>query len=84
MFFVDKFTDQDAARQKQVTDYALAQGANAVTNSNVDGTCGWWLRSPHTNGSESVREVRENGNASYNTYVYYTNVGVVPALQIIL
>jgi len=81
LFFVDKFTDQDAARQKQITDYALVQGANAVTNSNVDGTCGWWLRSLHTNSSESVRE---NGNASYNTYVYYTNVGVVPTLQIIL
>ena len=79
--FSSTFTAQDAVRQKKASDYAKAQGANVISG-NPDGCCNWWLRSPHTNTSESVRCVKNNGDASYNTYVYYTSYGVVPAIQI--
>ncbi len=82
--FSSIFTDTDTVRQKNPTDYAFVQGASSTTNQNVDGTCGWWLRSPHNNGNKNVRFVAADGSLERNTSVYYTSYGVVPAIQIIL
>ena len=76
----------DTARQKQPTDYVMAQGAYTYRNSggDYDGNSTWWLRSPYGYSSDSARAVDYYGYACDGYGVRNTYNGVVPALRITL
>ncbi len=71
----------NASRMKKTTDYAQAQGAYTSTSSSYLGNGYWWLRSPGSSNSNYARHVYYGG-FNYSFIVYYTDRGVVPALQI--
>lgn len=76
---------KDAARSKQVTDYAQAQGAQTSTSDmDYPGTGFWWTRSPSTTQSNNYASVIPNAGylLKSGNPVYFCNAGVVPALQI--
>jgi len=60
------------------SDYAKAQGASAQTASGN----GWWTRSANNTYNNWVRYVYYDGYSDYNTYVYRSYLGVVPALTL--
>ena len=74
----------DAARQKQPTDYAQAQGAYTHSGGSYDGNGYWWLRSPFNYYSNSANGVYIDSDASRNASAYTTYLGIVPALRITL
>lgn len=67
-------------RQKKTTDYAKSQGVISWTSY---GNGSWWLRSPGNSDRYSAIDIDYGGQIS-NFYcdVYYTYMGVVPALNI--
>lgn len=69
------FTD-DSSRVLSTSDYAKAQGLRQ------DGGSRWWLRSPNNTYDFYARYVDGYGFAEYNNYVYWTHIGVVPAINI--
>ncbi len=77
------YNTDDTARQKKTTDYAKCQGAYTATGSYA-GNGWWWLRSPYYYYSYIACDVDFNGYADFNYIVYYTLVGVCPALWIAL
>ena len=75
----------DASRMKKTTDYAQSQGAYTYNGSTTSylGNGYWWLRSPFDIDSFSARYVYYDGFVYNNYYyVYHTDTGVVPTLQI--
>ena len=73
----------DTARRKKNTDYALLQGAGAMTIEQYRGDGAWWLRSPNCNGfSFLAQHISYEGGANAAFQVNYTFFGVVPAVKI--
>ena len=70
------------ARIRKTTDYAMANHAVQYSTAGYGGD--WWLRSPLYNDSCDARDVIQDGNAGYYSWVYDTSLGVVPALSISL
>lgn len=66
----------DADRAFEATDYARLQGLN------MSGGARWWLGSGNDIYDFYARYVDGSGYAGYNQYVYFTSLGVVPALKI--
>lgn len=66
----------DENRKLDATDYAKAQGLR------TDGGARWWLRSPNNRYDFYARYVDGYGYAEYNQYVYWSHLGIVPALTI--
>ncbi len=68
----------NTSKIKKTTDYAQAQGAdldrNPINNS-------WWLRSPNLHNYSYVWAIDNNGIA-FDCYIYYTYIGVAPAMYI--
>lgn len=78
------FTSDDMAydtlRQKKPTAYAKSQGLD-IDTKNYNGN-GWWqLRSPYYSNSAIARTVHFSGYISTSFFVYATDGGIVPALQ---
>ena len=65
-------------RNNKITDYAKVQG---IRMDNIE-RCRTWLRSPDAEKFGRVNIVDYNCNLNYYSEVCYTNIGVVPALQI--
>lgn len=74
--FVDDSNNMD--RNNKITDYAKVQG---IRMDNIE-RCRTWLRSPDAEKFGRVNIVDYNCNLNYYSDVCYTNIGVVPALQI--
>lgn len=70
------------ARTKQTSDYSRASGAYMNTSSSYYGNGDWWLRSPSSGDCYIARHVSRGGNAYNYYFVYNSDYGVVPALQI--
>ena len=70
--------------QMKSTDYAKSQGCWQSTDSDNNGNCRWWLRSPIVVYSDTVRNVYYNGEAYGKNTVHINECGVVPALVISL
>lgn len=71
---------QGNTRIRVTTDYAKATGAY---QSAVAGDGGrWWLRSPYYLNNLDARYISAVGRASHATFVFYIQMGVVPALSI--
>lgn len=70
--------------QMKSTDYAKSQGCWQSTDSDYNGNCRWWLRSPIVVYSDTVRNVYYNGEAYGKNTVHINECGVVPALVISL
>ncbi len=68
----------DSLRVKKTTDYAQSQGAYTESGNGY-----WWLRSPYSILSDSVRRVGYGGEVSFSS-VNFTYGGVCPALWISL
>ncbi len=81
--FSSSASEYDTDRRKQTTDYAQCQGAYTSTNSSYLGNGWWWLRSPTYSGSTHARAVNSGGGISSNC-VDTSNLGVCPALWILL
>ncbi|MCQ2613290.1 MAG: SUMF1/EgtB/PvdO family nonheme iron enzyme [Treponemataceae bacterium] len=75
----DVFGD-DSSRMKRPTDFALANSCNSYSDS--ENGSWWWLRSPYSNGSNSVLAVSEEGNPFTNEDAAESAGGIVPALVI--
>ena len=86
MSYVDATTwfTSNSAREKQGSDYAKSQGLYVSTSSSYSGNSRYWLRSPYNYYSYSARAVYYDGNLDYSYYVYTSNLGVLPALVIML
>ena len=80
-------TNNDMGPRLQGTDYAKCQGlwvynsSLTKTGSEYDGNSYWWLRSPHDN-SINACGVSIDGFANGPLSVYYTSIGVCPALKL--
>ena len=74
----------DSAREMITSDYSRATGAYMDTSSSSFGNGWWWLRSSSYTGSALVRYVADDGGVELNFSVSYDNVGVVPALNLML
>ncbi len=70
------YFSSDEERALDATDYAKAQGLN------MDGGARWWLRSSNDRYDFYARYVDGGGYSEYNQYVYFTSLGVVPALRL--
>lgn len=75
------YLTNDTARIRKSTDYAECQGVYCIVNP-YQGNAYWWLRTP--SGSTNACQVRFDGSVKYSEYTYATNLGVVPALWIVL
>ena len=74
--FVDDSNNMD--RNKKITDYAKGQG---IRMDNIE-RCRTWLRSPDAEKFGRAKIVDYTCSLNYYEDVCYTNIGVVPALQI--
>ena len=79
--FLSSDSMDDISRKKKTTDYAQSQGAYTNTTADYEGNGWWWLRSPDDGDTVFARGVYYDGYVLHS-YVYITNRGVVPALQI--
>jgi hypothetical protein len=79
--FLSSDSMDDISRKKKTTDYAQSQGAYTNTTADYEGNGWWWLRSPDDGDTVFARGVYYDGYVRHS-YVYITNRGVVPALQI--
>ena len=70
------------SRIRKTTDYAKANYAYQDSSAEFGGW--WWLRSPLYYGSDIARVVSHDGNASHYSHWFYRNVGIVPALTLVL
>lgn len=82
--FASSSSTNDAARRMTVSDYARSTGTYMSTSSSCFGCGIWWLRSPDYYYSYYARYVDEYGNANDSRLVSNDDIGVVPALNIIL
>ena len=82
-FFRDHL-NYDAARLKQGTDYACSRGVFMITDGLIKGNGAWWLRSPHLDYRDRARYVNVLGDVGSSGNVSDADIGVVPALRIIL
>ncbi len=78
--FSNDGAEQDVMKQKQLTDYAVCQGADV---KNEEGCGSWWLRSPSLGNSENASMIFYNGTSSSGS-VGQTYYGICPALWISL
>ena len=65
----------------QGTDYAKCQGLNVSSIISEIEYSDCWLLSPNENNSYEVNYIY-SGGAIYNRSVYYTNMGILPVLEI--
>ncbi|MBQ7769647.1 MAG: hypothetical protein IJ373_00480, partial [Clostridia bacterium] len=82
--FVSEPNAGDTVRRRQTSDYAQCQGAYTYSGGSYDGNGQWWLRSRDFSGDDCASGVNLAGNADYGIGVYSTEVGVVPALKLVL
>ena len=87
----DAYNTCDSVRCRKASDYAQCQGIDThnYEESEYDGNGYWWLRSPHHYyNSYGIYEVSigfdGDINDSSSNYVSRSDVGVVPALRIML
>lgn len=75
-----RYFSSDSARQCEPTDYAVANGALKIDDSNF---CWWWLRSPGYY-HESAAIVYSDGSTDdeHGTAVHDVDTGVRPVLWI--
>ena len=66
----------------QTSDYSRATGVGMNNSSTYYGNAWWLLRSPNSFYYNYARYVGSDSIVSNDYYVYYSNYGVVPALQI--
>ena len=74
--------ENDLVRCLQTSDYSRAIGADTVANQS-QGSGLWWLRSPITD-TLFARYVGDNGYAGYAGNVRSNDIGIAPALVIIM
>ncbi len=81
--FNSRYSSGDTARRAQGSDYAKCQGLDVHKSSNsaYGGNSYWWLRSPGDYSSYACL-VNYDGYVYYCDGVYYSSIGVRPALKI--
>ena len=78
----DTWFTSDSAREKQGSDYAKSQGVYVNTSSSYSGNSHYRLRSPSSHKSFNAYVVNDDGSIGSSRSVYYTSIGVLPALVI--
>lgn len=78
----EKYFKTDDERRCKPTEYARIMGA--YSNSNTEGYCDWWLRSPGSPDGSGNRatEVEADGSVDYYGGYFYQSEAVRPALWV--